>query len=401
MDIFYTPDRFPFYLMAKPVGAACNLDCEYCYYLDKADLYPEKAKSEMSDSLLYKYIQTYIDSQARPEIMFTWHGGEPLLRDISFYKKALDCQKYAARGRRIRVDNSLQTNGTLLNDEWCEFFKRNNFLIGISVDGPAHCHNYFRKYRSGTPSFTRVYQGLKLLQKHKVEYNILTTVNSYNVQYPMDVYDFFRKSGAQYIQFTPIVEWYHTSENREVNIPEFTPWTVDPDAYGKFLCTIYDEWVRNDVGKYFVINFDAALANRMAVPPPLCIYAETCGHAMAMEHNGDVYACDHFVYPKYKRGNINTDSLIQMAYSADQIAFGNNKRDSLPSQCRSCEFLVLCNGECPKNRILETTDGDKGLNYLCRAFKMFYSHIREDLDFMANELKNQRPPAGIMKLKRK
>lgn len=405
MDLFYTPDKHPFYLMAKPVGAACNLDCTYCYYLEKAQLFPQGTNQQMSDLLLKRYVKTYIESQARSEIMFTWHGGEALLRGLPFYKKALDYQLYYARQRGIRIDNSLQTNGTLLTDEWCEFFKNNNFLVGISIDGPAHCHDYYRKNRSGMPSFERVYKGLKLLQKHGVEYNILSVVNDYNVRFPVEVYDFFKQSGAKYIQFTPIVEQFHPGSSGQalrLTTPKYaegatlTPWSVGAEAYGDFLCAVFDEWVKTDVGTYFVINFDAMLANWMGVPPPLCVFAETCGHAMAMEHNGDVYACDHYVFPQYKRGNIHQDSLLKMAYSQEQVKFGNDKRDNLPRQCRSCEFLFVCYGECPKNRIIETEDGESGLNYLCKGFKKFYRHIAPYMELMATEIRHQRPPSNVM-----
>lgn len=402
--VYLSPNDKPFYVMAKPVGATCNLDCTYCYYLEKADLYPETSKTIMTEAMLEAFIKSYIEAQMSPEVLFTWHGGETLLRGLEFYKKAIKYQEYYAQEYNIKIVNSLQTNGTLLNDRWCEFFKEHNFLIGISIDGPADLHNVYRVTKSGGKTWDKVMLGLKLLQKHKIEYNILAVVNNINVKYPLRVYDFFKKSGAKHIQFTPIVERELTDEEylvlatpeQEHNV-SITNWSVDPVAYGKFLCAIFDQWVKNDVGEYFVINFDAMLANWMDVPPPICVYAKTCGHALAIEHNGDVFSCDHYVFKEYKLGNIKEKSLLQMARLPEQIKFGNDKRDRLPKQCRECKYLFLCNGECPRNRISKTADGEKGLNYLCKGFKIFYKHISPYLEVMADELKNGRAPANVMK----
>lgn len=405
MDIYLGSKGKPFYTMAKPVGSTCNLDCTYCYYLEKSKLYPEKSSTLMSDEILHAYIKSYIEAQMSTEVMFTWHGGEALLRGLDFYKQAIKYQKFYAHKHNIRIANSLQTNGILLNDKWCEFFRENNFLIGISIDGPLELHDFYRKSRSGKPSMALVYKGLKLLQKHGVEYNILAVVNNLNSQYPLEVYEFFKQSGARYIQFTPIVERAikkaapdqlkltppETQENVEV-----TKWSVDPIAYGKFLCAIFDEWVKKDVGTYYVINFDAMLANWMRVPPPICVFAETCGHALAMEHNGDVFACDHYVFPEFKRGNIKSKTLYEMAYSPEQMKFGKDKKDKLPKQCRECTYLFACHGECPKNRIATTKNGEPGLNYLCNGFKLFYKHIEPYMEFMAEELRQKRPPANVM-----
>lgn len=406
MNLYLEPKGKPFYTMAKAVGSTCNLDCTYCYYLEKSKLYPEKSSTLMTDETLHGYIKSYIEAQMATEVMFTWHGGEALLRGFDFYKQALKYQKFYANKHNIQIANTLQTNGILLNDKWCEFFKENNFLIGISIDGPAKLHDFYRKSRSGKPSMTLVNKGLKLLQKHQVEYNILAVVNNLNSQYPLEVYEFFKQSGAKYIQFTPIVERAikkaaanqlkltppETQENVEV-----TEWSVNPIAYGKFLCAIFDEWVKKDVGTYYVINFDAMLANWMRVPPPICVFAETCGHALAMEHNGDVFACDHYVFPEFKRGNIKSKTLYEMAYSPEQVKFGHDKKDKLPKQCKECKYLFACHGECPKNRISTTKDGESGLNYLCDGFKLFYKHIEPYMEFMVEELHNKRAPANIMK----
>jgi uncharacterized protein len=405
MDIFLTPNNKPFYISAKPVGATCNLDCTYCYYLEKSLLYPGRSKTIMTDDMLHRYVKMYIESHMRAEVMFTWHGGEPLLRGINFYKQALKYQQYYASKNNVRICNTLQTNGTLLNDDWCGFFKENNFLIGISIDGPAQYHDHYRVNKAGASTFSQAYRGMKLLQKHGVEYNILSVVNNLNVEHPLEIYNFFKQSGARYIQFTPVVERFIEDEEDEFYLSSpgetketsVTEWSVGAQAYGRFLCAIFDEWVRKDVGEFFVINFDAMLANWAGEDPPTCVHARTCGHAMAMEYNGDVYACDHYVFPGYYRGNIRDKSLYRMAYSPEQIQFGNDKKDRLPQQCKSCKYLFACNGECPKNRILKTKDGEPGLNYLCEGFQLFYRHIEPYMEFMVNELRNNRSPANVMK----
>jgi uncharacterized protein len=361
----------------------------------------------MSDEVLEKYIESYIAAQPVPEVLFTWHGGETLLRDISFYRKALALQKKYGRGRQI--DNSLQTNGTLLNDEWCRFFKDNNFLIGISIDGPEHCHDVYRKNKGGKATFSKVMHGVELLQKHNVEFNTLSVINNYNVDFPLEIYNFFKQIGSHYMQFSPIVERIRLCEApsglklmapKENDDYVIAPWTVDARKFGKFYIDIFDEWVRNDVGKYYVQIFDSTLANTIGEQPGTCIYAETCGHASVMEFNGDVYSCDHYVFPEYKLGNVKTHTIFEMMFSENQKRFGVDKRDTLPEQCRECEFLKLCNGECPKNRIVKTPAGEPGLNYLCAGFKMYYRHTKPYMEFMANELYFKRPPANVMYMAR-
>ena len=402
--VVFNPLSMPTYVMAKPIGSLCNLNCSYCYYLEKENLYKEGGKNlRMSDEILEKYIESYIQAQPVPQVLFIWHGGETLMRDKQFYYKALAYQKKYGRGRQI--DNSLQTNGVLLTDDWCKFFKDHNFLIGISLDGPEHCHDVYRKTRNGKGTFKEVMRGVELLQKHGVEFNILAVINDYNVNYPLEVYHFFKEIGAHYIQFTPIVERMHKNDvpsglklmgPEEKDDHAIAPWTVDARKFGQFYIDIFDEWVLNDVGQYYVQIFDATLANTVGEQPGSCIYAPTCGHASVMEFNGDLYACDHFVFPEYKLGNIRYQTIFEMMFSEKQLRFGSDKRDKLPSQCLQCEFLHLCNGECPKNRILATSTGEPGLNWLCAGFKMYYRHTKPYMKFMANELFFKRPPANVM-----
>jgi len=359
----------------------------------------------MTNELLERFTNDYINCQTSPQVLFTWHGGESLLRGIDFYHKAIRLQQQYGRGREI--SNCIQTNGLLLNDEWCRFFKDNNFLVGISIDGPEHIHDHYRKDYGGRGTFGRVMRGIELMQKHGVEFNTLSVINDYNVNYPVEIYHFFKEIGSHYMQFTPIVERLGTRDDglellTATDNPEDTEiasWSVKPLAYGNFYIHMFDEWVRSDVGQYYVQMFDATLACLVGEQPGVCIYAKTCGHALAMEHNGDVYACDHFVYPEYLRGNILTNSLISVTLSGEQIRFGNDKNNSLPQQCRNCKYLALCNGECPKNRIATTSDGEYGLNYLCSGLKIYYDHVLPYMEYMANELHNQRPPANIMQSK--
>lgn len=402
MEKTISPFSKPLYVMTKPVGAICNLACKYCYYLEKTNLYKENtSKFVMSDSLLEKFIEEYINSQTMPQVLFTWHGGETLMRPLSFYQKVVELQKKYANGRTI--DNCIQTNGTLLNDEWCEFFHDNHWLVGISIDGPQEFHDEYRKNKQGKPSFMKVMQGIHLLNKHQVEWNAMAVVNDYNADYPLEFYHFFKELGCHYIQFTPIVERIHPHADgrhlahvlqKEEKLADFS---VSPEQWGNFLCTIFDEWVKNDVGEYFIQIFDATLANWMGAQPGVCTMAPTCGHAGVMEFNGDVYSCDHFVFPEFKLGNIYEKSLIEMMYSEKQIKFGQQKRDSLPNKCKECNYLFACNGECPKNRFLTTEDGEPGLNYLCKGYYQFFDHVAPYMDFMKKELLAERPPANVMK----
>ncbi len=399
------PFARPLYVMTKPVSSMCNLNCKYCYYLEKANLYRDEDKAgrfTMSDDLLEKFIESYIESQTSPNVLFCWHGGETLMRPLSFYKRVVELQKRYSRGRHI--DNTLQTNGTLLTDEWCEFFRNEGWLIGVSIDGPQEFHDEYRRNKMGQPSFRKVMQGIDLLKKHDVMWNALAVVNDFNADYPLDFYNFFKEIECKYIQFTPIVERiFNHKDGRHLaspvnsgNVP-LADFSVSPEQWGEFLCTLFDEWVRNDVGEYFVQLFDCTLANWVGEQPSVCTMARTCGHAGVMEYNGDVYSCDHFVFPEYKLGNIRTHTLVEMMYSERQEKFGQDKYNSLPRQCKECEFLFACNGECPKNRFAVTVDGEPGLNYLCSGYKRFFRHVAPYMEFMKRELEAGRPPANIMK----
>ena len=400
-DNIATPFAKPLYVMLKPAGAHCNLACKYCYYLEKNNLYQNSHRHLMSDDMLEQFTREYIEAQTMPQVLFTWHGGEPLMRSIDFYKKALALQKKYANGKQI--DNVIQTNGTLLTDEWCEFFAQNHWLVGISIDGPQEYHDHYRVTPAGKPSWEKVMQGIQLLKKHRVEWNAMAVVNAYNAEHPLEFYHFFRDNGCQYLQFTPIVERLTEHEDgrtlasladdREIPL---TDASVTPQQWGNFLCTIFDDWVRHDVGKTFVEIFDCTLANWMGVLPGICAYSKECGHAGVMEHNGDVYSCDHFVFPEYKLGNIREQSLIDMLYGEKQQAFSRLKHTSLPRQCKECDMEFACHGECPKNRFEKDKYGGQGLNYLCQGYYQYYTHVAPYMDFMKRELLAQRPPANIM-----
>ena len=405
-DNIATPFAKPLYVMLKPAGAHCNLACKYCYYLEKNNLYDKSHRHIMSDEMLEQFTREYIEAQTMPQVLFTWHGGEPLMRSIDFYKKALALQKKYARGHRI--DNVIQTNGTMLTDEWCEFFAQNNWLVGISIDGPQEYHDHYRLTTTGNPSWQKVMHGIELLKKHQVEWNAMAVVNAYNANHPLEFYHFFKDNGCQYLQFTPIVERLtkhqdgrtlaSLADDKEIPLADFS---VTPEQWGNFLCAIFDEWVRNDVGKMFVEIFDCTLANWMGVLPGICAYSKNCGHAGVMEHNGDVYSCDHFVFPEYKLGNIRDHTLIEMLYGDKQHAFSRLKHTSLPRQCKECDMEFACHGECPKNRFEKDKYGEPGLNYLCKGYYQYYSHVAPYMDFMKRELQAQRPPANIMEALKK
>ena len=402
-DNIANPFAKPLYVMLKPAGAHCNLACKYCYYLEKNKLYPTAQRHLMSDEMLEQFTREYIEAQTMNQVLFTWHGGEPLLRSIDFYRKALSLQQKYAGGRRI--DNVIQTNGTLLTDEWCEFFAQNHWLVGISIDGPQPDHDHYRLTAAGKTSWKKVMQGIKLLKKHGVEWNAMAVVNAYNANHPLEFYRFFKENGCQFLQFTPIVERLTRHEDGrtlasladkdEISLSEAS---VAPEQWGYFLCAIFDEWVRKDVGKIFVEIFDCTLANWMGISPGICAYSKECGHAGVMEHNGDVYSCDHFVFPEYKLGNIRDHSLIDMLYGEQQQEFSRLKHSSLPRQCKECDMEFACHGECPKNRFMKDKYGDSGLNYLCPGYYHYYQHVAPYMDYMKQELMAQRPPSNIMKV---
>lgn len=402
-DNIANPFAKPLYVMLKPAGAHCNLACKYCYYLEKNKLYPTAQRHLMSDEMLEQFTREYIEAQTMNQVLFTWHGGEPLLRSIDFYRKALSLQQKYAGGRCI--DNVIQTNGTLLTDEWCEFFAQNHWLVGISIDGPQPYHDHYRLTAAGKPSWQKVMQGIKLLKKHGVEWNAMAVVNAYNVNHPLEFYRFFKENGCQFLQFTPIVERQTRHEDgrtlaslADKNEIPLSEASVAPEQWGYFLCAIFDEWVRKDVGKIFVEIFDCTLANWMGVSPGICAYSKECGHAGVMEHNGDVYSCDHFVFPEYKLGNIRDQSLIDMLYGEQQREFSRLKHSSLPRQCKECDMEFACHGECPKNRFMKDKYGDSGLNYLCPGYYHYYQHVAPYMDYMKQELMAQRPPSNIMKV---
>lgn len=396
-----TPFSRPVYVMLKPAGATCNLACDYCYYLEKSKLYNTGTRHCMSDTLLETFVRDYIAMQSSPAVLFTWHGGEPMLRPIHFYERALELQRKYANGKQI--DNAFQTNGTLITDEWARFFRRNNFLVGVSIDGPEEVHDEYRRSRGGRGSWKQVMRGIRILNRHGVEWNAMAVVNDYNVEDPLAFYHFFKEIGCHFVQFTPIVErYYRHPDGRLLAAPtdgalaELAPFSVTPEAWGDFLCTVYDEWVRHDVGDYFIQLFDATLAGWMGVQPSVCTLAETCGHAAVMEYNGDVYACDHYVFPEFKLGNVNTTPLAQLMARDELYRFGQNKKRLLTRQCRECAYLMACHGECPKNRFALSDSGEAGQNYLCKGYHRFFSHVAPDMDFMKYQLQHDGPPAAVM-----
>ncbi len=394
-----------FNVMLKPIGPICNLNCTYCYYLEKKHIYKETTNFKIPDNLLEKYIEEYIRSQQVPVVSFVWQGGEPTLLGIDFYKKVLKLQEKFSQGKRI--ENIFQTNGTLLDDDWCKMFKEYEFLIGVSIDGPEHLHDYHRRYTAGDkPSFKDVMRGINLLQKHGAEYNTLSVVNKHNSYYPLEVYRFLKEIGSQYLQFIPIVERVvrDPKDNELTLVPPsygddafVTEWSVEPEQYGNFLIEMFDDWVRNDVGKTFVQAFDCALANWVGERAGLCVFSETCGDALVMEHNGDLYTCDHFVFPEYFVGNVLENPLVGMVTSQKQIKFGSDKRDKLPVYCVECDYRFACHGECPKHRFEKTPDGEPGLNYLCSAYKAFFAHIHPYMQYMGDQLQKKQAPANVMK----
>jgi len=391
--------------MTKPSGPICNLDCKYCFYLEKEKLYPTTKDFKMSDHVLEEYIRQYIEAQEVPEVNFAWQGGEPTLMGLDFFKRAVELQrKYCPPDKK--VTNAIQTNGTLLDDEWCEFLRENKFLVGLSIDGPREMHDHYRVDKGGQPTFGKVMDGIELLKRHRVEFNTLTVVHRLNSTHPLEVYRFLKEHGSGFMQFIPLVERAGGDEGF-ASPPDpggggppspVTPWSVQARDYGDFLCTIFDEWVHHDVGKYFVQLFDVHLAVWMGMPASLCVFAETCGNAMAIEHNGDLYSCDHYVYRHYKLGNILDKTMEHLVDSPEQRKFGTDKRDTLPRFCRECDVRFACNGECPKHRFIETPDGEPGLNYLCAGYKIFFHHIDPYMRTMAGLLKSGRPAADIMEI---
>lgn len=407
------------HILAKPTGAICNLDCTYCFFLSKEMLYPG-SRFRMADDLLEIYIRQTIETQQENFVTLAWQGGEPTLMGLAFFKRAVELvRQYARPG--MEVEHTIQTNGTLLDDEWCEFFRANDVLVGLSLDGPRELHDLYRVDKGGAGTFDKVMRAARMLQAHDVRFNILTTVNAANAAKPLEVYHFLRDEvGTQFIQFIPIVEratpellplanqgWGDSHHARPLYTLQgslVTERTVGAEQWGDFLIAIFDEWVRRDVGQVFVSMFDAALASwvRAAGNPnvqaTMCIFAETCGNALALEHNGDLYSCDHFVEPKYFLGNIKQEHMLTLIASEQQRAFGNAKRDTLPRYCRECEVRFACHGECPRNRFIQTPDGEEGLNYLCAGYKKFFNHIDAPMKMMTDLLKQGRYADEVMSM---
>jgi uncharacterized protein len=396
----------PFHLLAKPIGPICNLACKYCFYLEKETLYPSRPKISdwaMPDDILEEFIRQYIASQSAPGVNFAWQGGEPTLLGVDYFRKIVDLQKKYAGGRRI--ENGLQTNGVLLDDEWCDFLARNGFLVGLSLDGPRRLHDRYRVDKGGGPSFDKAMRGIGYLKKHGVKFNTLSVVQRHNSHYPLEVYRFLKEVGSGFIQFIPIVERTAdalTSDGLQLVSPDLpvpatvSAWSVEPLQYGKFLRAIFDDWVRKDVGKTFVQLFDVSLAAWAGLEPGLCVFQRTCGQAAVIEHNGDLYSCDHYVYPENRLGNIRELSVESMMRSPQQNRFGRDKLDRLPRCCLECPVRFICNGECPKHRFIPTAEGIEHLNYLCPGYQLLFTHMDPYMKFMAAELREERAPANVM-----
>ncbi len=390
--------------MAKPSGSVCNIDCEYCFYLEKEKLYPEVGQDwRMSDEVLERYVRQQIEAQDVPVVDFAWQGGEPTLMGVDFFRRAVGLQRQYADGKE--VTNAFQTNGILLDEDWGRFLKENDFLVGLSIDGPRAFHDRYRVDKGQKPTFDRVMAGLEVLKQHEVQFNTLTVLQRHNADHPETVYRFLKEIGSLFMQFIPIVERATdtpAADGLELIAPDFdgeaaiTRWSVGSVQYGKFLCHVFDEWVRADVGERYVQIFDVSLGSWLGQSASLCIFAETCGNALAIEHNGDLYSCDHFVYPEFKLGNVGDQTIRQMVASEQQRTFGQDKKDTLPRYCRECDFRFACNGGCPKHRFIKTPSGEDGLNYLCKGYKLYFAHVAPYMEFMAQELRQRRPAANVM-----
>jgi uncharacterized protein len=401
-----------FHVMVKPTGPVCNLDCRYCFYLEKERLYPGASDWTMPDEVLEAFVRDYIAAQDVPVVTFAWQGGEPTLLGLDFFRRVVGLQKRYADGRRI--ENALQTNGVLLDDEWAAFLAEQSFLVGLSIDGPRQLHDRYRVDRGGAPTFDRVMRGIDVLKRNGAAFNTLTAVHRENARAPLDVYRFLKEAGSGFLQFIPIVERLasasggtsvaaggsssrsNLSEPGSAGEGRVTAWSVAPSDWGDFLCAIFDEWLRHDVGRVFVQLFDVALESWYRGEASLCIFSETCGRALAVEHNGDLYSCDHYVFPAFRLGNITATPIGDLVQALAQRQFGEAKRDRLPAYCRRCEVRFACHGECPKNRFLKAPDGEPGLNYLCGGYKRFFAHIDAAMRFMADELAHERAPANVM-----
>jgi len=391
------------HVLAKPIGSVCDIACEYCFYLEKRELYPRGEHFKMSDEVLARYIEQYVRSQPTSVVEFVWHGGEPTLLGVDFFRRVVELQKPWRDEKEIR--NTLQTNALRLDDDWCTFFRDNDFFIGVSLDGPKEIHDRYRRDRHGQGTFDRVMEGVRHLQRHGVEFNVLACVGRETARQPLEVYRFFKDAGIAFIQFTPIVEREADADTQVIKLwlarpaaldrPEpntkVTPWTVEPEAYGDFLIAIYDEWVRRDVGTTFVMNFEWALNAWLGEGSPVCIFSRQCGRAVALEHDGSVFACDHYVYPEYRLGNVLAGNLGDMVEASVASGFGPHKEATLPRYCRDCDVKEACWGGCPKHRFATTPYGEPGLHYLCAGYRKFFRHIRKYLRAMTTLIENDLP----------
>jgi serine-type anaerobic sulfatase-maturating enzyme len=401
-------ERPGMHVLVKPIGPVCDIKCEYCFYLEKRALFDRDERYRMPDDVLAAYIAQYVESQPTPVAEFVWHGGEPTLLGADFFRRVVELQR-PHRGRK-EIRNSMQTNGMRLDDEWCRFFKDNDFLVGVSLDGPKEIHDRYRKTLHGNGTFDGVMKGIRLLREHEVNFNVLACVGRETAHHPLEIYRFFRDEGIKYIQFTPIVErdadpsthviklWLAkpASFDRQETNTKVTPWSVDPEVYGDFLIAIMEEWVRHDVGSVFVMNFEWALNSWIGNGSPVCIFSRQCGRAVAMEHNGDVFACDHYVYPEYRLGNVLDGNLGDMVERSVASGFGPHKEHSLPRWCRECDVLEACWGGCPKHRFATSPHGEPGLHYLCAGYKKFFRHSRKYLRAMTTLLENGLPVSYVM-----
>jgi uncharacterized protein len=401
--------QMPFHVMAKPIGPICNLTCSYCFYVEKSCYFPSGHDYRMSPAVLEAFIRKYIESQSTPEVNFAWQGGEPTLLGVDFFRTVVELQQKYANGKRI--SNCIQTNCVLIDDEWCALLKQHEFLVGASIDGPRELHDHYRVDARGNGSFDRVIAAIERMQAHGVQFNSLTVVNNVNAKHPQRVYTFLRDLGVEFMQFIPLVEraarpvdqaagldYAAPPDLRARERADVSPATVPAKQFGIFLSKIFDTWVRNDVGRVFVQLFDVTLGNWVGQGPGLCVFAPKCGNAVIIEHNGDIYSCDHFMYPEYRLGNIVADDLHGMVCSEFQLKFGSDKEDALPQQCRECRVLNLCRGACPKHRFLTTSKGEPGLNYLCAGYRYFFNHVGPYMSTMAQLLRQGRAPADIMQM---
>jgi uncharacterized protein len=421
-DKYSIPQRYSalgprnFHVMAKPAGSTCNLDCKYCFYLSKEHLQNGPGTGEMDDETLDLFVQQYIQGVTGPEVVFSWQGGEPTLRGLDFFRRVVALQKKYAKANQ-RVENDLQTNGVLLNEEWAAFLKENKFLVGLSIDGPRELHDYYRVNKGGAPTFDKVVAAAKLLRRHGVRFNTLTCVHRINASRPLDVYRFLRRElNSTYIQFIPIVE----PKNFETHAPQardqsrlpivgtlaahpghpesvVTDWSVDPNEYGYFLSRVFDEWLRKDVGKVLVSHFETLIAQHMGMHSQMCIYSEFCGKNVVVEHDGSLYSCDHYVYPEYRLGMLREKPLEQMVFSPTQVRFGYAKSETLPRYCLECPFKTDCWGECPRNRLIRTPNGESGLNYLCSGLRRFFKHVLPEVERIAAEIRRREKMASVQR----